>query len=220
MSHSSADDLPSSVIAPRQGRSLATLNRLLDAAENLLNERSLEEITVADIVARAGSSVGSFYARFPTKDALVVALLERFHRQMEVVIVEMAESEEWTSGDLAGRSRMYNQNVVDVARRRRGLLRLRLRRRVTPGKIVLPDDKERSSELVDTLRRLFAPVMHEILHPDKDQALAFALRIVDSVVLNTILLDSTSNSFGVIDDEELVNRLVSVFMGYLSGSSA
>lgn len=218
MSHSSADDLPSSVIAPRQGRSLATLNRLLDAAENLLNERSLEEITVADIVARAGSSVGSFYARFPTKDALVIALLERFHRQMDLAVVELAESEEWTSGDLAGRSRMYIQNVVDVTRRRRGLLRLRLRRRVTPGKIVLPDDKERSSELVDTLRRLFVPVMHEILHPDKDQALAFALRIVDSVVLNTILLDSTSKSFGVIDDEELVSRLVSVFMAYLRGS--
>jgi AcrR family transcriptional regulator len=209
----------STVKAPRQRRSLATLNRLLDATEELLNERVLEEITVADIVARAGSSVGSFYARFPTKDALVIELLERFHRHAVAEIAGLSESEEWTSRDLESRARAYIERVVDISRRRRGLLRLRLRRRITPGAVVLPDDSERGVQLVDSLRRLFAGLDDEIAHADKDRALDFALRIIDSVASSAILVDVTSKAFGTVRDEELVEQLESVVTGYLRASS-
>jgi len=220
ISRSLDDELPAAVKAPRQRRSLETLNRLLDAAEELLNERNFEEITVADVVARAGSSVGSFYARFPTKDALVSTLLERYHRETHTLVAELAESEEWTSLDLAGRARGFIERVVDGCRRRHGLLRLRLRRRITPGETLSPDDQGNSVKLVGGLRRLFAGVESEIVHADKERALAFALRIVDSVVSSAILLDVSSIAFGKVQDEELVEELVSVFTGFLRGSQA
>ena len=62
---------------PRQARSQQTLDRLLDAAEELLVTGGFDEITVPEIVERAKSSVGAFYARFKDKDGLLHALHQR-----------------------------------------------------------------------------------------------------------------------------------------------
>ncbi|MCP5068735.1 MAG: TetR/AcrR family transcriptional regulator [bacterium] len=63
---------------PKQHRSQQTLERILIAGEVLLREKRFDDVTVAEIVAQARSSSGSFYARFPDKRALLHALHERF----------------------------------------------------------------------------------------------------------------------------------------------
>src|SRR3954468_14366097 len=63
---------------PKQQRSLETLNRLLDAAERVLEEEGLDAATVPVIAKRAGVSVGVVYRRFPNKDALIRGVYERF----------------------------------------------------------------------------------------------------------------------------------------------
>ncbi len=53
------------------------VRRLLDAAFAVMGEHGTTgRVRVADIVARAGMSNDTFYRHFPSKDALVVALLE------------------------------------------------------------------------------------------------------------------------------------------------
>ncbi len=53
------------------------VRRLLDAAFAVMGEHgTTARVRVADIVARAGMSNDTFYRHFPSKDALVVALLE------------------------------------------------------------------------------------------------------------------------------------------------
>lgn len=56
---------------PKQARSRATLRRMRSATEALLVERGGTGLTVEDIVARARTSVGAFYARYEGKDAAV-----------------------------------------------------------------------------------------------------------------------------------------------------
>ena len=53
--------------APQQARSQATLARLLDATEVLLDEAPFDDLSVQDICKAAKSSVGAFYARFADK---------------------------------------------------------------------------------------------------------------------------------------------------------
>lgn len=77
---------PAWVRLPRQARSQETLDRFLESAATLLEERPFEEITVSDIVRRADRTVGSFYARFDDKYAVLYELVERvFDRIMHVV---------------------------------------------------------------------------------------------------------------------------------------
>lgn len=62
--------------APQQARSLETLARFLRAADELLHEKPFADVTIAEIVTRAERTVGSFYARFEDKDALLRTLAQ------------------------------------------------------------------------------------------------------------------------------------------------
>lgn len=62
---------------PMQQRSRATLERLLAAGVELLGERGYEGLSIAEVSARSGVSVGSIYQRFDGKEALFAALQER-----------------------------------------------------------------------------------------------------------------------------------------------
>lgn len=59
---------------PKQERSRATVDAILDAAARILRRHGPKGLTTAAIAARAGVSVGSIYDYFPTKDAIVIAL--------------------------------------------------------------------------------------------------------------------------------------------------
>lgn len=67
---------------PRQARSQATLERFLDATNDLLETGRFEDITVADIVGRAERTVGSFYARFDDKYAVLHVLVGRLQQRI------------------------------------------------------------------------------------------------------------------------------------------
>ena len=59
------------VILPRQTRTQESYERLLDAAEALLQDKRFEDVHVAEVARRAGTSVAAFYRRFTDKDALL-----------------------------------------------------------------------------------------------------------------------------------------------------
>lgn len=51
--------------------------QILDALQQLLTDRSLQNISVSDIAAQAGIGKGSIYYYFPSKDAILDALIRR-----------------------------------------------------------------------------------------------------------------------------------------------
>jgi AcrR family transcriptional regulator len=63
--------------SPRQRRSRDTVERILDAAARIFDERGYRGTTTNHVAALAGVSVGSLYQYFPNKDAILVALAER-----------------------------------------------------------------------------------------------------------------------------------------------
>src|SRR4026208_1757119 len=63
--------LHDSPLPPQQARSPQTAERITAAALELLEKKSFAEMSVTEIARRAGVSVGGFYARFPSKDALL-----------------------------------------------------------------------------------------------------------------------------------------------------
>ena len=70
--------------APKQHRSRRTLQRIARAALELIAENGVEGTTVGAIARRAGSSVGSFYARFDGKRDLLLYLDERIWETVEL----------------------------------------------------------------------------------------------------------------------------------------
>jgi AcrR family transcriptional regulator len=62
---------------PVQDRSLARVNRMLDACAALLDEVGYEALTTTLVADRAGVAIGSLYQFFPDKRAIVQALAMR-----------------------------------------------------------------------------------------------------------------------------------------------
>ncbi len=110
------------VKAPRQARSQETLERLLDAAEAIIIEGGIDAATVAEVARRAGSSVGSFYARFADKEALLRCMLERFHEQAIATTDAVLVPPRWDGVELGDALETMLLFMMRVLRERRRLM--------------------------------------------------------------------------------------------------
>lgn len=95
---------------PKQLRSQQTLEKLLQAIDDLLKDHYFEQIKVKMICQRAGVSVGSFYRRFKNKDELLpylykVAKFEYCHWFQTLI------EKPW-QGDLNGRVKQLIQATL------------------------------------------------------------------------------------------------------------
>jgi len=62
---------------PRQDRSRATVDAILEACARVLIKHGFDGLTTNAVADAAGVSIGSLYQYFPNKEALVAALVER-----------------------------------------------------------------------------------------------------------------------------------------------
>jgi AcrR family transcriptional regulator len=77
-----------------QQRSRATVDALVDATARILVREGFDKASTNRIAAVAGVSVGSLYQYFPSKEALVAAVIERHQQEiMQLVRGELAEVE-------------------------------------------------------------------------------------------------------------------------------
>ena len=74
---------------PRQARSQATVDRILDTAARLFDQRGYHGTTTNHVAEEAEVSVGSLYQYFPNKDALLTALALRHLDEAEPALAEL-----------------------------------------------------------------------------------------------------------------------------------
>lgn len=77
---------------PRQARSAATVETILEAAARILETKGLGGFTTNAIAEKAGVSVGSLYQYFPTKEAVLTMLIRR-KREALIAALESARAE-------------------------------------------------------------------------------------------------------------------------------
>jgi AcrR family transcriptional regulator len=158
----------------RQTRSEKTQAALLDAAEQLIVERGLDNTSVADVAARAGASVGAVYHHFKDKKALSYAV---FHR-MTATLIEL-------NRQAADPARWKDSSVRDLIE---GYIDLRLHQTNVGGlskratALVMADAPELKAHMAEIKRganlallELVLARRDEIGHPDPDFAAAFVI---------------------------------------------
>jgi AcrR family transcriptional regulator len=69
-----------------QARSRALVDALIEATTRILVKDGFDQASTNRIAAKAGVSVGSLYQYFPSKEALVAAVMERHDRQLMQVV--------------------------------------------------------------------------------------------------------------------------------------
>jgi AcrR family transcriptional regulator len=85
---------------PQQSRSRRTLERIVGATLEILEEEGPGAVTVQAVVRQAGSSVGSFYARFGGKDDLLEYVGGRLWDEVLERWTRAVMAEPWAAMDL------------------------------------------------------------------------------------------------------------------------
>lgn len=203
---------------PQQRRSAATLERILTATVRLLETKSFDELSVAEITREARAPVGSFYARFDMKESLLSELYKRYRENLD-------RGDEMLSRNMASTLREQIAILVSVQIRRfrdhRGLLRtIALRER--EQRMPLHHDLERWGRAA-TKRRIAAlrPFVAEIEHADPERAIKMGLYFVMAIIREKILFgDSPHARITPMSDRRLGRELIALLTNYLRGQSA
>jgi len=197
---------------PRQARSQDTLDRLLDAAEALLRDKGFEDVRVADVAARAGSSVGAFYARFRDKDGLLYALQQRWREQATATADDALDPERWEGEGVAEILRSVIPFLVGIFRERKGLMRAFVLRHYTDPDFRMQRDRL-SDYVAEKLTALLLARRDEIAHPEPELAARFGLGLVFDGIQSAVLFDEAR--LAPLGDARLAAELVRVYLAYL-----
>jgi AcrR family transcriptional regulator len=199
---------------PRQARSQETLDRILDAAEALVAEKGFEDTPVSEIVHRAESSVGAFYARFHDKEGLLHALYERYYEEAVATADVTLDPARWEGAGTPELIDAVIHFLVSIFRDRRGLMRAFVIRNHTH-----PEFQARQQRLshyvIARLRALLLARREQLSHPDPERATRFGLMLVFSALETMILFGEMRSSLLSLSDEDLADELTRSTLAYL-----
>jgi AcrR family transcriptional regulator len=166
---------------PMQGRSRASLERMLNAAEALMTERGSDDFTLTDVSKAGKVSIGSIYCRFDSKDALIQAVQARFSETLEADQEKAVRDAEARATDLDSLVALLVDNIAETLRGHAAMLRP-LMLRATFDPIVAARGKEGYARLAGDVERALLSRGDEIAHCDPKRAIASCFRILYAAV--------------------------------------
>jgi AcrR family transcriptional regulator len=195
---------------PLQNRSKRTLERIVAASLEIIATEGPSALTVHEVVDRADSSVGSFYARFRGKDDLLDYLGERVWSEALARWNTALVSHDWSSLDLGEMVEGSIGLLIDAQRSRSAYLK------------ALDWVSGRQSDAYETFRAELLAGLGELLlehrasitHDDPTLAVRLGLRAV---------LGAVDAEFRAVRDrlprETLVDECRAILLGYLTGDA-
>ncbi|CCD93769.1 conserved hypothetical protein [Bradyrhizobium sp. ORS 375] len=203
-------DLPG-VTPSRQQRSRETTLALLTAGAELLRTRSLAELSISELCADIGATVGAFYSRFDSKEAYFNALLALTLQDGREQLLRLPPVGSVQPGELDAQCRLLVRGTVLWMRRHRGVLRAALMRSEDG-----PNNWTGFKELAQVLSQRAALLLRSpapggstrrrkpAATAEERKTVAFGVQVVLGTLVNAILNDPGPLS---IDDDEIADRL-------------
>lgn len=198
-----------------QARSRRTLDRILDATEALLGDRTFEDLTIAEVLKRAGASVGAFYARFSGKEALLDAIYDRHQRQVQDAMKAALDPAAWADRPVAQIVEVLVHQTVRLYRDHRGLLRTLVLRGHAKPDWRYAEPNEREGLVISKVGALLAARKSEIKHPDPASAARLGFLMVVATVREKVLFGDSTASAVELSDAQLETELARAFLAYL-----
>jgi AcrR family transcriptional regulator len=193
---------------PSQTRALRTVETLFEAAVRILDSEGEAGFTTNRIAERAGFSIGTLYQYFPSKEAIVVAMVRR---QRERVMRELdAMLERAVAGEIGGEEalRLYLNQVIDAFGRGQKAQRLlaRLGWQLDAPALIVAAMDDAAQAIRSALERLGDPAL-----PVPDDATLYLLtRAVLGAVRSAAL-----EEHGMLDDPRFEEALFRMVCGVL-----
>ncbi|WP_396234917.1 TetR/AcrR family transcriptional regulator [Acinetobacter baumannii] len=195
-----SETLPDPRKRPRQARSVATFEAILEAAARILESLGFAGFNTNAVAELAGVSIGSLYQYFPSKDALIVELIRRERAKISNHIVETIKQHE--AADLKEKLKLIIQAAVQHQ-----LSRPQLARTLEFASELIGKDIEESE------------LQHELETIISDLFMRFGISHAQTVAQDVIALSkgmiNAAGIAGESDLNDLQQRVEKAVFGYL-----
>jgi AcrR family transcriptional regulator len=203
-----------SIRPPRQARSRASFERVLRAGRDVIEEQGYGGFTLAEVSKRAGVSIGSIYARVPSKDAL-------FHA-IHASVVDEIDARHGAFGDIERWERLSTEELIvdavrEVARPLRAntaFLRVVMQRGAIDGVVAARGSRALTIQ-AGQFKALVLTRRNEIAHRDPELATDIAYRMAYSTLARQVMYGPTFESQRPIKWDRLVRELGAACAAYL-----
>jgi AcrR family transcriptional regulator len=191
--------------APRQDRSRQTMDRVLKALEELLDEKPFDRITMIELAQRSGTGTSSIYARFKDKRSLILGVHGRLAEQVYPCLDRLFDFERLGKKPLR---KIIHANLASILRfyREHGQL-------VRAAVIVdAPYVYERQVRVYCFAADRFSSLLYERLpatvnRKDIDRAADFSVRLVTSILHQILVFKDFSLGRKPLSDRALVDQM-------------
>lgn len=195
-------DLPG-IRPTRQRRSQETTVALLETGAAMLRDCAFDELSIDELCARLGVTIGAFYGRFESKDAFFAALMSLVTRRCLVAIDTALADDDRTEAGLAAICRDVVAVVTATIRDNAGVLRAAMQyKAVQPARWVTVS--ETGAAIVARAMPLLLARMGRGRRAAKERTIAFAFQMMFGTLINAI--QNKPKTVG-IEAEEMVDRL-------------
>jgi AcrR family transcriptional regulator len=198
---------------PLQRRSQESLERVLQAGFELLKEEGFEGFTLQAVSTRAGVSIGSIYARVPSREALIMAIYERVMAWTEEDQISPRSAREGLSA--RQRIEMLVSELASQMLTHGSDLRVFMRQAA-----VNPDIWERGAEksqaTAEVFRRAVLEHPEDVSQPEPELAIDVAFRMMYCTIARRLTHGPRFESAREVSDEALVAELSRAIADYLT----
>ncbi len=200
--------LPQPRRVPRQARSRALVEAILEATARVLTEQGYAGTNTNLVAERAGVSVGSVYQYFPNQDSLVTALHERHAAQMHAAIDEVLAGAR--SVDLRGHLAAIVHALLKAHQTAPELHRVL--EKEFPFFDAPREDSPADRSIHQRIRQLLQDHRDEVLPPNLDLAAWIVLQTMESLIHAAVIPPGAPHPVAQVEQ-----AIVDVLAGYLCG---
>lgn len=207
---------------PKQARSRETQGRIVAAALELVAERGREGPSVPEISERAGVSIGAFYGRFPTKEALFEHVDRQLFDESARCWVTFLAPENWRGRHAAEIVREVVRGWVDAVANHHPLNRALTERwrSASPSPAVRAAATAHYEAIFDALGALLEERRDEVGHPDPRLGAKMLIEVIDAVLVERLTFNDTFLVPHKLSRVALVDELTALGIGYLGLAAA
>lgn len=197
---------------PKQQRAQALVDAVLEAGSRILAERGYEKLSMQRVAELAGVSPGSLYQYFPSRSALVAAIVEAQSRR-ELAFLQARAATLPAGASLEATLELVLRTILDFQHQEGPLMRRALEAMQHLGRFELLAQRAAEGSLV--LRTLLE--QHRQRLGDLDPALATH---VLANAIHSLTHDGVLRRPETLDDETLLRELLRLVLGYLKPTTA
>ncbi|MBC9878227.1 TetR/AcrR family transcriptional regulator [Bradyrhizobium sp. INPA01-394B] len=191
-----------------QERSRATVDALIEATARILVKDGFEKTSTNRIADLAGVSVGSLYQYFPSKEALVAAVIERHNE--EIMAIVRTTLTEVAAMPIEKAVRRLVSVAIDAHRVNPKLHRVLAEQIPRAGKL---DVEASNREVHGLVRAYFENHRKEMRKIDLDVATFICVSAIEAIAHNTVLNHAELPSEKMV--RTLVNETTRMVVGFL-----